>query len=146
MTLATIKEYYEGKDKYMMCPHSAVGVSAINQLGMVNSQTVALATAHEGKFPDACKMAVDPLPTPPKELSKLWSQKTRSSNCPNDLKIIQAFMEKRIAERIANEGNSSNGGALSKIFSETGKQQLMVCAGAALAMIAAMSIVGGRKR
>jgi len=146
MTLATIKEYYEGKDKYMMCPHSAVGVSAINQLGMVNSQTVALATAHEGKFPDACKMAVDPLPTPPKELSKLWSQKTRSSNCPNDLKIVQAFMEKRIAERIANEGNSSNGGALSKIFSETGKQKLMVCAGAALAMIAAMSIVGGRKR
>lgn len=102
MTLQTIKEYHE-KHNYMLCPHSAVGVSAIHQLGEVNTATVCLATAHEAKFPAACKRAVDPLPTPPKQLSELFSLKTRSSKCPNDLKVVQAFMEKRIEERIAGE-------------------------------------------
>lgn len=102
MTLATIKEYYE-KHNYMLCPHSAVGVSAIHQLGEVNTATVCLATAHDAKFPAACKRAVDPLPTPPLQLSKLFKMKVRSSNCPNDLKVVQAFMEKRIEERVAGE-------------------------------------------
>lgn len=102
MTLQTIKEYYE-KHNYMLCPHSAVGVSAIEQLGEINPSTVCLATAHEAKFPAACKRAVDPLPTPPSQLSSLFSMKTRSSRCPNDLKIVQAFMEKRIEERVSNE-------------------------------------------
>lgn len=103
MTLDTIKTYYD-KHGYMMCPHTAVGVNALSQLDMLNTTTVALATAHEGKFPDACKMAVDPLPTPPKELSRLWGLKTRTSPCPNDLKVVQAFVEKRIQERISRDG------------------------------------------
>ena len=100
MTLDVIKQYKDKYD-YMLCPHSAVGVSAIQQLKEVNSATVCLATAHDAKFPAACKRAVDPLPTPPPQLSKLFSMKVRSSNCPNDLKTVQAFMEKRIEERIA---------------------------------------------
>jgi len=102
MTLKTIKEYKDKYD-YMLCPHSAVGVNAIQQLGEVNMATVCLATAHDAKFPAACKKAVDPLPTPPPQLSKLFSMKTRSSNCPNDAAVVQAFMEKRIEERVANE-------------------------------------------
>lgn len=101
-TLATIKEYYEKYD-YMLCPHSAVGISAIQQLGEVNSATVCLATAHDAKFPAACKRAVDPLPTPPTQLSSLFGLKTRKSHCANDAKVVQAFVEKRIEERIANE-------------------------------------------
>merc|ERR1719223_1612877 len=106
LTLQTIKEYKD-KDDYMLCPHSAVGVNAIQQLGEVNKATVCLATAHDAKFPAACKRAVDPLPSPPPQLSKLFGMKTRSSNCPNDLKVVQAFMEKRIEERIANEKKAS---------------------------------------
>lgn len=102
MTLATIKEYSD-KYNYLLCPHSAVGVSAIHQLNMVNTATVALATAHEAKFPDAVRMAVDPLPPPPKELACLAKLKTRRSECPNDLKTVQAFMIKRIEERVASE-------------------------------------------
>ncbi len=102
MTLQTIKEYYEKYD-YMLCPHSAVGVNAIYQVGLVNTATVCLATAHEAKFPEACIRAVNPLPTPPTQLSKLFKMKVRSSNCPNDLKVVQAFMEQRIEERIAQE-------------------------------------------
>lgn len=102
LTLQTIKEYKDKYD-YMLCPHSAVGVSAIQQLGEVNKATVCLATAHDAKFPDACKRAVDPLPSPPPQLAKLFSMKTRSSRCPNDASVVQAFVEKRIEERILNE-------------------------------------------
>lgn len=101
MTLEVIKKYND-EYGYMLCPHSAVGVSAVHQVKEVNMHTVALATAHEGKFPDACRRAVDPLPPPPKELAKLWKLKTRSSNCPNDAAVVQAFVEKRIEERLAN--------------------------------------------
>lgn len=99
-TLATIKEYND-KHGYMLCPHSAVGVSAIRQLDMINTSTVCLATAHEAKFPAACSMAVDPLPTPPPQLSKLYALPTRSTDCPNDLAVVQAFMRRRIQERVA---------------------------------------------
>lgn len=99
MTLETIKEYHEKYD-YMLCPHSAVGVSAIYQLNEVNSATVCLATAHDAKFPAACQRAVDPLPPPPPELAAVFSKKTRLSFCPNALKVVQAFMKKRIEDRI----------------------------------------------
>lgn len=97
-TLETIKEY-NSKHDYMLCPHSATGVSAVHQLNTANSATVCLATAHFAKFEDACSMAVTPLPEIPKELSQLWTMETRSSSVPNDAKVVQAFMEKKIQER-----------------------------------------------
>jgi threonine synthase len=105
-TLQTIKQYYEKHD-YMLCPHSAVGVNAIEQVDQVNKATVCLATAHHAKFPDACQRAVNPLPASPPELSKLFSMKIRSTNVPNDLAIVQAFMEERIEQRIAEERKKS---------------------------------------
>jgi threonine synthase len=94
-TLAVIQEYFQ-KYNYVLCPHSAVGVSAIQQLKMVSPTTICLATAHEAKFPDAVKMAVDPLPQPPKQLSILWNLKIRSTPCGNDLKAVQKIVESRI--------------------------------------------------
>ena len=99
-TLETIRRYHNEFD-YMLCPHTAVGVSAVHQLHTANAATVCLATAHFGKFGDACLKAVDPLPKLPRELSVLWNMKPRSSECPNDVKVVQAFMERRIAERVA---------------------------------------------
>ena len=98
-TLETIKRYHSKYD-YMLCPHSAVGVCAAHQLKTANSATVCLATAHFAKFGDACAMAVTPLPKIPKELSQLWNMEIRSSNVPNDAKVVQAFMERRIEERV----------------------------------------------
>jgi len=135
-TLATIKEYHSKYD-YMLCPHSAVGVSAIQQLGEVNTATVCLATAHDAKFPAACQRAVDPLPTPPPQLSKLFGLKTRKSHCPNDTKVVQAFMEKRIEERIANE---SAVGVQSAQFKKT------LVTGLAIASIAILAAQLAKKR
>jgi threonine synthase len=100
MTLDVIRDYNE-KYNYVLCPHSAVGISAIQQLGEVNGSMVCLATAHDGKFPAAVKQAIDPLPEAPKELACLLELPTRVSECANDLKSVQDFMEKRIEERIA---------------------------------------------
>merc|ERR1719223_974551 len=80
-TLEIIKSY-SAKDDYMLCPHSAVGVSAAHQLKTADSATVCLATAHFAKFGDAVSMAVTPLPEIPEELSRLWDMEIRSSNCP----------------------------------------------------------------
>lgn len=97
-TLETIKKYKDDSD-YMLCPHSAVGVSALHQLNIATYESVALATAHEAKFPAACKMAVPELPTPPVQLSRLKTMKTRSQTCKNDIEAVQNFMKKRIHER-----------------------------------------------
>ena len=102
MTLDIIREYNE-KHNYVLCPHSAVGVSAIYQTKDVDETTVCLATAHEGKFPAAVKQAIDTLPTPPEQLAVLLDLPTRLSECPNDLQAVQDFMEKRIEERMASE-------------------------------------------
>jgi len=92
MTLKTIKEYNE-KYGYVLCPHSAIGVSAIHQLSLVSETTVCLATAHDGKFPAAVSQAISPLPTPPPQLAILETLPTRRSEVPNDLAVIQKFVE-----------------------------------------------------
>jgi threonine synthase len=91
-TLQTIQEYAT-KYNYVFCPHSAVGVAAIHQLRLVSEATVCLATAHEGKFPDAVQRAVNPLPPPPPELAALHVLPTRRVELPNDLAAIQSFVE-----------------------------------------------------
>ena len=53
-TLNVIRSYH-AEHGYMLCPHSAVGVSALHQVGLADDRSVALATAHEGKFPAACE-------------------------------------------------------------------------------------------
>mmetsp|Transcript_32405 Transcript_32405/g.49569 ORF Transcript_32405/g.49569 Transcript_32405/m.49569 type:complete len:538 (-) Transcript_32405:156-1769(-) len=126
-TLATIKEYHE-KYQYLLCPHSAVGVSAVQQLGMANSiETVCLATAHEAKFPAAVKRAVDPHPTaPPKELAALWDQPTRKNKCPNNVKAVQDFVKEKTGS--SSSSNNSNN-ILSKFATMDVKQLLYVSVG-----------------
>lgn len=92
MTLQVIREYHEHHN-YVLCPHSAVGVSAMKQHDVVHGATVCLATAHEAKFPAAVQRAVETLPQPPEALSSLASLPTRRSELPNDLKVVQAFVE-----------------------------------------------------
>lgn len=89
-TLNTIQDYYE-TDQYLLCPHSAVGVAAIHQLGLVQPNTVCLATAHHGKFPGAVRKVVPSAPTPA-ALAALESLPTRRVEMPNDLAAVQAFV------------------------------------------------------
>merc|ERR1712037_1055271 len=108
----TIRKYH-GEEGYMLCPHSAV----------------CLATAHFAKFGDACSQAVSPLPEVPKELSSLWTAKTRSSDCPNDAKVVQAFVERRIEQRMTSQSKREERKRLLK-------NAMLVSAAVALAAVA----------
>jgi threonine synthase len=99
-TLATIRDYYQ-TDQYLLCPHSAVGVAAVHQLGLGQSiHTVCLATAHAGKFPDAVQSVVPDAPTPP-ALAALASLPTRRTELPNNVQAVQAFVRQVVAQEEA---------------------------------------------
>jgi threonine synthase len=105
-TLRIINDYHT-QHQYVLCPHSAVGVAAIHQLRLVQTATVCLATAHEGKFPDAVHRAIlgsddgsssaktvaNPPPPPPPELAALRVLPTRRTELPNNVGAVQAFVE-----------------------------------------------------
>mmetsp|Transcript_32430 Transcript_32430/g.85342 ORF Transcript_32430/g.85342 Transcript_32430/m.85342 type:complete len:527 (+) Transcript_32430:278-1858(+) len=94
-TLALIKEYNEVHG-YLYCPHSAIGVVAVNKLGLNNESMVVLATAHAGKFYDAVKRVVDPLPPLPPALAAVQSLPMRKTDVPNSLKACQNIVLQRI--------------------------------------------------
>jgi len=149
MTLKLIKDYYENH-KYMLCPHSAVGVSAIHQLKRISPATVCLATAHAAKFPAACSRAVDPLPQPPAELAALWVLPTRNTDAPNDLKSVQSLMRNRIAERVAveeEEEKKSSKKTRGGCFAMEGKVNSLLVSAAILGAVAlGLRMVLAKKR
>jgi threonine synthase len=98
LTLKVIEEY-SSKFNYVLCPHSAVGVSAIKQLSLIAPHTVCLATAHHGKFPDAVARGLggtDKLPPPPEQLAVLATLPTRRNILPNNVDAVQEFVEQSV--------------------------------------------------
>lgn len=87
-----MKEYHE-EHQYTLCPHSAVGVSAIKQLGMENVEVVCLATAHHAKFPEATSKVIKTLEEPPSQLAELEYLPTRTVPLPNSTKAIKQYIE-----------------------------------------------------
>jgi len=56
MTLATIKKYWE-RDRYLLDPHTAVGVAVAETFCSDTLPTICLATAHPAKFGEAIRQA-----------------------------------------------------------------------------------------
>jgi len=102
-TLKIIRNYLLSHG-YMLCPHSAVGVGAIEQLNMLNATTVCLATASHAKFPDACGKALEnspkQVPEPPDSVKTLFNQKGRFYPSKKDIRVVHALMKKKVAARI----------------------------------------------
>jgi threonine synthase len=89
-TLATIKKYWE-QEKYILDPHTAVGVSVAEQINS-NTRTVCLSTAHPAKFPDAIIEATgEDLASHP-SLNALKGAETRCQKLPNDISAIQKYL------------------------------------------------------
>jgi hypothetical protein len=70
---------------------------------LVQPGTVCLATAHDGKFPDAVQRAIGTIPKPPPELDALYHLPTRRTELPNDLGAVQAFVKDCIARNPSNK-------------------------------------------
>jgi len=76
-------------------PHSAVGIAA----GRARHRDpalprIALATAHPAKFPDAVEQATGIRPQLPPQLADLHQRPERISYLPNDLALVQAFINR----------------------------------------------------
>ncbi|CAE7724257.1 thrC, partial [Symbiodinium sp. CCMP2456] len=95
----TIRQY-ETSFGYTLCPHTACGVSAVDQLrqslnwaSVPNHKMVVLATAHPGKFADSVNAATGtPVKLPP-ALSALQSAPTRFQVLGNSAKAVRNAIE-----------------------------------------------------
>ena len=76
----------------VLCPHSAIGAgAALDNPG----PTVALATAHAAKFPDAVEAACGVRPGLPARMADLYEREERVTVLPNDQQTIQAHIRER---------------------------------------------------
>jgi threonine synthase len=91
-TLATIRSVYENSGM-LIDPHTAVGVKAAREFAEEGVPMITLATAHPAKFPDAVERATGIRPELPEHLSNLFDLPEKTSDLPNDLAAVEAFVE-----------------------------------------------------
>jgi threonine synthase len=88
-TLAEIRRLYKTSG-YLADPHTAIGIAAARATALPGIPTIAAATAHPAKFPDAIREAVGITPPLPPHLADLYERPEEFSTAPNDLAPIQA--------------------------------------------------------
>ena len=91
-TLATIRQVHESTGM-LIDPHTAVGVKAAREFAEDGVPMITLATAHPAKFPDAVERATGVRPELPAHLSNLFDLPEQSTDLPNDLAAVEAFVE-----------------------------------------------------
>ena len=89
-TLAEIRRLHDVCG-YLADPHSAIGIAAARALPPAHGvPTVAMATAHPAKFPDAIEQAIGVRPELPPGLADLMAREERFVVLPNDLAAVEA--------------------------------------------------------
>jgi threonine synthase len=76
---------------YLADPHTAIGIAAARANAPPRGvPTVAMATAHPAKFPDAIEQAIGIRPALPPRLADLMTRPERFTILPNDLAAVEA--------------------------------------------------------
>ncbi len=75
---------------YLADPHTAIGIAAARAMPCRHVPTIAVATAHPAKFPDAMERATGRRPPLPKHLADLYDRPERFTTAPNDLDAVEA--------------------------------------------------------
>ena len=89
-TLAEIRRLHETCG-YLADPHTAIGIAAARAHPPAHGvPTVAMATAHPAKFPDAIEQAIGTRPALPPRLADLMARPERFVVLPNDLAAVEA--------------------------------------------------------
>jgi threonine synthase len=89
-TKAEIRRLHEATG-YLADPHTAIGVAAARAHPCPHGvPTVAMATAHPAKFPDAIEAAIGVRPELPPRLADLMARPERFVVLPNDLAAVEA--------------------------------------------------------
>src|SRR5206468_435475 len=80
-----------GATGYLADPHTAIGIAAARALPCLHgAPTIAMATAHPAKFPEAIERAVGFRPALPDHLADLFEREERYELAPNDLAAVEA--------------------------------------------------------
>ena len=94
-TLKEIRETYN-KNKYILDPHTAIGLGAAKKLKINNC--IVLATAHPAKFPDAIIKSINQKTELPNELSHINNKKENFEIIDNSLEKIKEYINGSINE------------------------------------------------
>jgi threonine synthase len=88
-TSTAIRQYFDTAG-YLADPHTAIGLAAADAYPCPGVPTIAAATAHPAKFPDAMQAAIGLRPPLPRHLADLYDRDEKFTVAPNDLSHIQA--------------------------------------------------------
>ncbi len=88
-TLAEIRRL-DTECGYLADPHTAIGIAGARALPCHHVPTIAAATAHPAKFPDAMVAATGRRPALPSHLADLYDRPERFTAAPNDLAAVEA--------------------------------------------------------
>jgi threonine synthase len=118
----TIKTYKDKFD-YVLCPHTACGVYAADQLKAQwssdsNHKMVVLATAHPGKFHEAVEKVIDTPVVLPPQLAAVRNAKTRFQELPNSMQAVRDTVVQTVASRERQASGSSCHSFVRKLFSQ----------------------------
>jgi threonine synthase len=75
---------------YLADPHTAIGIAGARARPCPHLPTIAAATAHPAKFPDAMEVATGARPPLPPHMATLYEREERFTRAPNDLDAIEA--------------------------------------------------------
>jgi len=105
--METVKDW-DKQHGYTLDPHTACGVSAVNQLRetlgwaeLVKHEMVVLGTAHPAKFSDAVCQAMGRPPTMPPALGRVQGARTRFEVLPNSMQAVRENVEAVVRNREA---------------------------------------------
>jgi threonine synthase len=100
-TLAEIRRLYT-RQNYLADPHSAIGIAGARALACQHGvPSVAMATAHPAKFPDAMEQATGVRPPLPPRLAGLYKRPEKFNRAPCDLAAIQALVRATVLRNAA---------------------------------------------
>ncbi len=86
---------------YLADPHSAIGIAAARAMPPAHGvPTVAMATAHPAKFPDAIEQAIGVRPALPPRLADLMARAERFVVLPNDLAAVEANVRALVGRKL----------------------------------------------
>ena len=88
--LSIIRKFHQDH-KYLLDPHSAVGVCATEKIE-IRTPVICLACAHPAKFSMAIRKALGTEPKLPEELASLHNLKTRGKTVPADPEAVKKVM------------------------------------------------------
>jgi threonine synthase len=107
--LETMRNLFRNEN-YLVCPHTATGVLAIDNLKsqLLNTSCV-LATAHAAKFEEALTLALkkNEIPKKPTVLENLFLLTKRFTKLENDLESIKKFVFSKSSIKKVRRANSS---------------------------------------